>query len=275
MMERRRIALQLTPLLDLLLIVIFAQHMEVIQDAQSAQQKVAAERMEIESEKDRLLQDHQQQKLRLESEYAELKSATEVTRKEYDLRFQSILDQQQKAGSALADALQLPGELIEQLSRLRADGQEADAARLQSASQRLRQILKSRGTEFLEFMVRFDEMQKHVSVWEVHLQANGKVLFTDGEQTHMVSFETESDFSSRLFEASKSFSAPRTLVLVLLTYGDAQAGVRRTATEGMPRLITLLRQDAANTRWFDFSLMGFRPQGPIFNQKSPASDAAP
>jgi hypothetical protein len=31
----------------------------------------------------------------------------------------------------------------------------------------------------------------------------------------------------------------------------------------MQPLIEQLRKDAGNTRWFDFSLMGFRPQGPL------------
>jgi hypothetical protein len=40
----------------------------------------------------------------------------------------------------------------------------------------------------------------------------------------------------------------------------------------MPLLIEKLRRDAGNTRWFDFSLMGFRPAGPLFSQSSGATE---
>ncbi|MFN9973032.1 MAG: hypothetical protein ACK58T_24410, partial [Phycisphaerae bacterium] len=57
---------------------------------------------------------------------------------------------------------------------------------------------------------------------------------------------------------------PRTLVLIALTYGDTQAGQRRRATDAMPELIRMLRKDSGDIRWYDFSLMGYRPQGGLF-----------
>lgn len=262
----RRLSLQLTPLLDLLLIVIFAQHLEVIQSAQSVQQEVEQQKFLLDAERQQLTDSVELRNRELEAAYSDQKAALDNVRTEYRERFESILDQQQQAGNALAEALRLPGELIEQLGRLRSDGQMAEVDRLQSAAKGLQNLLKSRGTEFLQFMIRYDEMQKHVSLWEIHLQDNGQALFTDGEHVRVISFESNEEFSGRLFEASKAFSAPRTLVLVLLTYGDAQAGLRRKATDSMPVLIERLRHDAANTRWFEFSLMGFRPQGPIFGR---------
>lgn len=268
-MPRQRLSLQLTPLLDLLLIVIFAQHLEVLQNAESAQQAVAQQRTQLQAEQQRLAAEVRQQQVDLQAADAVRQAAVEQQRQEYDVRFQSILDQHQQVGSALAEAFQLPGELLEQISRLRTDGQPADAQRLARATQQLQQAVSTRGREFLQFVIRYDEMQKHVSIWEVHIQDNGQALFTDGQQFLTVSFQTTDEFASRIFEASKTLQDPRTLVLVLLTYGDAQAGLRRKATEAMPQLMAALRSDAANTRWFDFSLLGFRAQGPVFRQAGP------
>ncbi|MBL8818918.1 MAG: hypothetical protein JNL58_23015 [Planctomyces sp.] len=261
--SRRRLALQLTPLLDLLLIVIFAQYMEVQQRAQSAEDELNAGKATL-SERERSLE------VQIATRQQELTEENNRLRAEYADRFESILDQQQRAGSTLAVALNLPGELIEQLAKLRSTGNTADAERLEQAAARVHSLMESRGREFLQFVTRVDEMQKHVSVWEIHVQDNGQALLTDGQQQSVVGFTTSEEFASRLFESSKQLSEPKILVLVLLTYGDTQAGLRRRATDAMPELIERLRKDAGMTRWYDFSLMGYRPQGPVFSTPSPA-----
>ena len=118
----------------------------------------------------------------------------------------------------------------------------------------------------LQFILRYDEMQKHVSVWEIHLQDNGQAVFSDGDEVQMVSFRSVEEFVSRAFLSSKAFTEPKPLVIILLTHGDTQAGLRRHATDAMPLLVRQLRQDSGNTRWFDFSVMGFRPAGPLFGK---------
>jgi hypothetical protein len=80
----------------------------------------------------------------------------------------------------------------------------------------------------------------------------------DGEQSFTADYESETDFAARLFEHSKSFADPRTLVIMLLSWGDAQGGARQRATNGMPILAEQLRKDAAGIRWYDFSIVGFR-----------------
>lgn len=270
-MSYRRLSLQLTPLLDLLLIVIFAQHMEVLQGARSADAEIQAERSAIETEKQRMVAVFEERKTQLEATHSDQKSANDRLREEYDNRFQSILNQHQQAASAMAAALNLPGELLEQVAKLRSENNPADAQRLEEASQRIAELLKSRGNEFLQLVVRYDEMQKHVSIWEIHLQDNGQALFTDGQQTHTISFETTDELSMRIYEASKTLTEPKILVLLLLTYGDAQAGHRRRATDTMPELVEKLRRDAGSTHWYDFALMGYRPAGPIFRNNAAAT----
>jgi hypothetical protein len=78
-----------------------------------------------------------------------------------------------------------------------------------------------------------------------------------------IDFLSDAEFSSRLFDASKSFADPRTLVIIMLSWGDAQGGPRQRATNGMPLLTDQLRRDAAGTRWYDFSILGYRASGPI------------
>ena len=90
-------------------------------------------------------------------------------------------------------------------------------------------------------------------------------MITDSQQKFLTDFSTESDLASRMFESSKSFSEPKMLVIVLLTWGDAQAVARRRATDALPLLMEQLRRDASGTRWYDFSIIGYRAQGALFN----------
>ncbi len=255
---KRRITFQLTPLLDLLLIVIFAQYMEVQQTAESAQDDLAQQKTD-------LVEQYETRKKQLEQQFASANSDVAATRERYSEHYQSILKQHQQAGSALAEAMNLPGAMMEQILRVRTDGSQTDTENVKAAVQRMKQLLQARGAEMLQFILKYDEMQKHVSVWELYLQDNGQGIFSDGEQQQLVSFGTQEEFVSRAFEASKAFTEPKPLVIILLSYGDTQAGQLRRATDGMPTLVQQLRQDSGNTRWFDFSLMGFRPSGPLFD----------
>ena len=267
MMARRRLTFQLTPLLDLLLIVIFAQYMEVRHTTNTA-------RAELDQQRSALTEEFHQRRDELEARYSSQTGQLSATRERYSENYKSILKQHQQAGSALAKALNLPGAVMEQVLKLRTDGQGKDAEKLQTAAEQLSQLMPSRGEELFRFLLRYDEMEKHVSIWELHLQDNGQARFSDGERQRVIGFASVEEFVQRALEASKAFAEPRPLVIILLSYGDTQAGLRRRATDAMPLLVEQLRRDAGNTRWFDYSLMGFRPDGALF---SPAADvdAAP
>jgi len=265
MKKSRRMTFQLTPLLDLLLIVIFAQYMEVQQKAESAQ-------TEVEQQKAELAEQYNARRDELERQHATESGDVSALRERYSEHYESILKQHLQAGSALAKAFNLPGTLMEEILRLQTNGNVTDGQNLEDAVKRIEQLLPTRGAEMLRFILRYDEMQKHVSVWELHLRDNGQGLFSDGEQSHMLSFATVEEFVSRAFEVSKAFTEPKPLVIILLTHGDTQAGQRRRAVDGMPLLIEKLRRDAGNTRWFDFSLMGYRPAGPLFSRRSDSAE---
>ncbi len=261
MKYRRRFTFQLTPLLDLLLIVIFAQYMEVQQTAESSEARIHREQVRLEEK-------HQRRQQELDSEYAVNQQALEATRQRYSEHFKNIIDQHHQAGTTLADTLNLPDRLMQETIKLRTVGQTADADRLQQGIDSLQALLESRSSELLSFVIRYDEMQKHVSVWELHLEDNGQGLFTDGTLQQHVTFESSEEFATGCFTVSKAFQEPRPLTLILMTWGDTQAGFRKHAIDGLPSLVQQLREDTDGTRWFDYSLIGFRPDGPLMYSRT-------
>lgn len=261
MQYRKQLTFQLTPLLDLLLIVIFAQYMEVQQTAESGESLIQAQQSELENS-------YQQRRQQLESAHAADMNSLEASRARYAKQVQDIVDQHRRVGATLAETFNMPARMMEEALRLKTAGQTGDAKRMEMAVSRLKELLESRQSELLRFMIRYDEMQKHVSVWELHLLDSGQGLFTDGTLTRRLSFESPEEFATMCFEASKAFEEPRPLTLILMTYADTQAGFRRSAIDGLPIAVQRLRDGAGGTRWYDYSLMGFRPDGPLINSGS-------
>ncbi|GAB5444639.1 MAG: hypothetical protein Fues2KO_49880 [Fuerstiella sp.] len=275
-MKPRRLTFQLTPLLDLLLIVIFAQYMEVQQKAESAQAELKQQQQDLADQFQQGRQALEQQFQQREQQLAANQQQVEREREEYRQQFENIVQQHQQAGSAIADALNLPGRLVEQVMRLNTSGDPQQARNVDSAGERLSQAIEARGSEMVRWLLRFNEMQKHVSIWEVHVLENGQALLSDGEQQARLSFSSQDEFVTQAFEASKAFTEPKPLVIILLSWGNPQAIQRRRATDGMLPLVERLRADAGNTRWFDFSLMGYQATGPVLQQTtSPAAASGP
>ena len=262
MTSRRRLALQLTPLLDLLLIVMFSQYIENRDRTQAAVTEISTLRDQLESELE-------QQRKSLEQEYTEQRKSVNELRQLYDERFNSIIEQHHQVGTLLAESLNLPGVTITEILKLRTAGSVEDSERLSTATERLQELMQARGEDVFRFLIKVDQMQKHVSIWEVHVLNNGQAQISNGEQSFTADYSSETEFSSRLFDVSKSFADPRTLVILLLSWGDAQGGPRQRATNGMPMLTEQLRRDAAGTTWYDFSIVGFRAEGPIFSNSVP------
>ena len=269
MLPKRRLALQLTPLLDLLLIVMFSQYIENRHRSVAAQETLAAREKEMDT---RLAAEDarmEQRRLALEKDVADQKASLAELARTYDEKFRSIVNQHHQIGSILAESLNLPGNVITEVLKLRTSGSSDDAQRLQDAAERLQKLMQARGEEILRFMLQVDEMQKHVTIWEIHVQENGQAFITDSQQSFVTDFSSDAELAARLFESSKSFSEPKSLIVVLLTWSDAQAVARRRATDAMPLLMEQLRRDAGGTRWYDFSIIGYRAQGSLFNSAKP------
>ena len=227
MLPKRRLALQLTPLLDLLLIVMFSQYIENRHRTVAAQEALAAREKALDMRQAEADARIEQRRQALEKDVDDQKASLAELGRTYDEKFRSIINQHHQIGSILAESLNLPGNVMAEILKLRTSGSPDDAERLQEATERLQKLMQARGEEIFRFMLQVDEMQKHVTIWEIHVQANGQALITDSQQSFVTDFSSDADLVSRLFESSKSFSEPKTLIVVL-------ADVERRAGRGPP-----------------------------------------
>ncbi|MFN5896569.1 MAG: hypothetical protein ACK48Y_03535 [Planctomyces sp.] len=245
MISRRRLSLQLTPLLDLLLIVMFSQYIENRSRTAQAAQELQAERDAV------------------QAELASQKQRLDGLKATYDARYQSLLQQHRDAGSLLARALDLPAAALNEVLRMRGEDRPEDAQRLEQAVARLRTELDRSGEDVFRFFIKVDEMQKHITMWEIHLQENGKCLLQDDSRQALLDFTSDTELAQKLFESSKSFADPHSLVLMLVTWGDAQLGDQQQTRKAVAELKQKLERDAAGRHLYDYVILGFRPAGPV------------
>ncbi|MFM7059171.1 MAG: hypothetical protein ACKO2P_19845 [Planctomycetota bacterium] len=237
MIARRRLTLQLTPLLDLMLIVMFSQHLAFRQHTATEQQALQQRRqsllLELQTREEQLTLQHQS----LSRQY--LESARLLN---------SFLTPSQNA------------QLARQL------------ANFPDVRQTLEQHTRNSPEGAARFLTRASAMQKHVTIWEVHLPDSGRAELRCDELTESTDFASPEEFASRLFQASKRLPTPHSLTLVLLSWGDTQLRPRQNALDGLPLLLDQLRRDAAGIRWYDFSVTGYRPRGTLPDPPSPPTN---
>lgn len=225
MIQRRRFALQLTPLLDLLLIVMFAQYME------------AQNREEVREEG----LTHQSERLELaEEENANLQE---------DLA--RISEQQQLLGELVTRLFQLPPEQINAV--LDPDREpRVSATELEQLRQEFEAMAEQSPGRAITHLLTYHEIRKWCDVWEIKINRETFTL-TSGEEVVSLPLPPTSEnnldvekLKARLFEAMRRLEASEDLVVILLTFDrscliDTEMQVRAF----MPELIAQYRANVS------------------------------
>ena len=263
----RRFHLQLTPLLDLLLIVIFAQYLDVQQQAErqseAVSQQLAAGREELRGAFTAREAELNTAKERLEAERQELIArAAELDRRAETMtrRVEDVVSQQRRAANLMGELFDVPQELIEEaLKPLPADAPPRTAAQTERLRERFAKLAEMSGTEVIEHVLSYDEIRKRADVWTLRIESNGLIRFTADGQTQSFRAATSEDFSRELFARYNMLPQPKGLVVLLVSYGDARADVRQAVLRGLPDAIRLMQEDLGSTQ-FEYAVLGFMPR---------------
>lgn len=255
MIPPRRLMLQLTPLLDLLLIVMFAQYLEMQQVVKRQAAEMATSRDELKQQLDesiRQLVALRERMVALENEAAHAEArAGEADR----LRVQRDL-----IGELVADLFRVPEATVKQLlQQRRTNGPGPSVDDVSQAQARWRQAFGSSNDAVVDHLLTFGEMRKRIDVWELYLQENGTCVLTVGNRRQSFRAETTESFAGRFFEAYKVLPEPKSMVLVMVSYGDAQFRLRKAAVDGVALALERVRKDSGGRTRFEFATLGFRP----------------
>ena len=218
---------QLTSLLDLLLIVVFAQFLEM---RQTASDEEAQHRSEV-------------------------ASLREETRRQ-----KAEAEQAVRSGEEVAALLDRAMQVVQQQLT---DERPAEPATLQRRVEELRgRLAAANSAEVLRFLVGYDELLKRAEVWDLHADASGLIELTAGGQKR--SFRLEADrhagraeeFADGIYRIFKQLPQPKGLVVILVSYSlGTTAGTYQAIIDGMPAAVQRLRQDSPSVR-FEYTVLG-------------------
>lgn len=251
----RRLALQLTPLFDMLLIVIFAQYMEV-REQQSANASRSAAAVQ---ERDQARAELERAQTRLDEQQLQLqKSETDLDR---------TLEQQRILGELMVELFQVPQD---EVTRILSPAQfpagvqtPEDLARLR---ERFRQLSLQRAGQMIEHLLSYDEIRKRCDVWDLHVDAQGVATISAGMRSTRIRIPLADNgdvdreqLVTDLYAWYRSLPQPKSLVIILLTYDrSSRIYVTEAVRQVLPILVSRMQTDHSGRIRFEYADLGFR-----------------
>ncbi len=259
---RRRITLQLTPLLDLLLVVIFAQYIQ-LQDRASEQVAMANRGAEtriatIEAEcalaekhrgdaevrrhqameelagREETLKEARDEIAAMRERIREAELTREEERREQDEKLLRI-------GALAAELFNLDAGLFEEAIRA------APLEEMRTLKKEFEDLRGKSPEAVIRHLREIDEIKKRCDLWEVHIAVEGRTNFRlpGVEQPGSFWAASADDFVLKARGLIARIAEPKSLVVILLSYSDATWGARKPVEEGIEQLKEWLRKEYA------------------------------
>jgi hypothetical protein len=269
MRTRRRLTMQLTPLLDMLLIVIFMQFIDMRereattfdQAHRSIEQRERAETelADLQSTYERAIEALQQATAlanQLKSRNATLSDQTDQLQSDVERAFA----QQRLLGELVTELFDVPQSVVSDVLTPEGAAQPAaSAAQQELLETRMREFSLQNSGRMIRHLLSYEEMRKRCDLWELHIDETGWFTLRAGKEQRGFRATTPQEFSDRLYATYKSLPGSKSLVVILLSYGDARADVREAAIQGLPKVTERMREDTGGFVRFEYAVLGFQP----------------
>jgi hypothetical protein len=273
----RRITLQLVSLFDLLIIVVFAQYLDVGQRSRDAMARGEAEMRELRAEVDSLRETRRTEAESLAAKEAERKTlerdlATLTTARdrlrdralELERMADDVRDDLRVAGDVLVGVMDRNRDEIETLIRAN------KAADQTAAKEELDRLAAGRSAAAARHLMTWGELRKRVDLWQIHMGDDGVANFRTTDRTLRFRAKTSTQFEAEMVRGFRELPQQKILVLMLLSWGDVDLATRNAATQGLERVAIRLREETDRRSRFDLAVLGFLPDGPDFLPKPDA-----
>ena len=281
MITRRRITLQLVPLLDLLFIVLFAQYIDLqdatrneIASAEVQRQQVEAERLRAEAERaqaDQLrtdalnqLEEMNRQGEQWEIERRRLMRELELAREEGAKEGQAREEMEriaardrQAIGAIVKDVLNVSDAVIQDI--LRTAG-PIERQRLQSSFE---QMKAQSASGIVHHLRATEELKKRADLWEVYIGDDNslRVTLVDEVVAQSLQVRGADQVANELAALARQRGEPKSLVIILLSWSDADRRTRTAVRDGLDRLVPVLKAEWPGKR-IEVASLGFTPEAP-------------
>lgn len=277
---KRRMTFQLTPLLDLLLIVIFAQFLDVDQKSQADAQAVDSAESRANSVEQRAAEAESKAD-RAQTARDDLAKQLEAERKRFDEQLEHMERQQEQFGDLVNRLFRVPKETVDEAIKaveaastragVRKPVTEEQIARIRNEFDRL---AKTRGRETLQHALTFEQMTRRLEIWRINLERDGRVSFTtsnkkfppfrfrDGDPNDPDGGEdaatAEANFSNGIYDRYKTLAPHGKSIVLVLFQCDRKISYfyYRPLTQALPRLIERLQRDSQGSTRYEMAIMG-------------------
>jgi len=251
MLPARKFTFQLIPLLDLLLIVVFAQYLE----GRIAGERIAERKDTLSRELDEALR----QLIALREKMTALEEQAKAVESQ-SIELDHMRVQRDYIGELVGEMFRIPAVKVDELLQQRTFGgpgpSAEDKAQLKA---RLNALTGDSGERIVEHLLTFGELRKRVDVWELLLEENGRCVLNVGSLRVPFRAETADAFAERLFEAYKTLPEPKSMVLITVSYGETRFELRKAAFDGLPPAIERIRRDLSGRSRIEYAVLGHRP----------------
>lgn len=275
MIRRRRLVFQLTPLLDLMLIVIFMQYMEVQLTANKSVKQANAEA-------DRKTAAALEAQKRAEDKLAAMMGDKQSLQAQFQSQLADLTDQMQDALNQRKDLADLVGKLFH-IPKDVLDKALASEDRSPEEKQQLLEMVNTLAdkhkNDVIKHLLTHQAMQKRVDVWTLLIQADGYAHLKADDETRTVlvrdlpnpaeekriaelsplervrameKAETEAaeDFAQRLFKAYQTLPQPKGIVVLVVSWkGNLQRYYREPARDGLDATLRLFNTSNDRTQF--------------------------
>ena len=271
MMSRRRITFQLVSLFDLLMIVIFAQYLDVQErtttQVRRSQQVAALAAQQAQDAKNRLTQDQadleatrlmlaqlEQRLQQLDAKLQAEKTATTQEKQQLSDELRKSRDDLLRIGTLTAQLFHIPEEVLARILRSRTPAESA------KIKQELKSLASSQGPDMVRHVLTVAELHKRCDIWDVHLDDTGRATITAAGKTESFRAENPATFEADVFRFYKTLPQPKSIVIILLSWSNTDLASRRAAMEGLDRSTDHLRLDTDRRTRFESAVLGYLPR---------------
>lgn len=275
MLSKKKITFQLTPLLDLLLIVIFAQYMEVQQTSARAEQEIAR-RAEEQTEEARQGRREAERRLReLQEKRQDLRAQLEDQLADLTERMQRAIEQRKDLADFVARLFQIPKEVLDRaLSANDRTPQEQEQIR-----KMVDELTEEHRNKVIKHLITHQAMRKRVDVWTLFITEDGNAQLKVGDETKIIRVrkprlpdeakrlaelparerflaikkaeaEAAETFAEKLFSAYQSLPQPKSIVVLVVSWNeDLTRYYREPAREGLEATLRLFHAASDRTQF--------------------------
>jgi hypothetical protein len=271
---RRRFTLQLTPLLDLLFIVLYAQYIDL---QESTRREIAQETVR---RQDAEHAEHEAAKLRTDalSQLTELNQKVEqfeIEKRRLNRELELARAETQKEGQAREELEKLAakdraaiGQLVQSVLRI---NQDAILEAIQGAPTADRQRLRASFEEMsaksaaavIHHLRATEELKKRADLWEVYIGDDNTVRLTlvGDVMAENLQVQSPDQLANAIAEAARQRGEPKSLVIILLSWSNADRRTRDLTRQALDDVVTVLKADWPGKR-IEVAPLGYTPVPP-------------